>query len=253
MGRRPRQRHERAVAHGAGLRHLRLRRDDRPEPARLQRPGDVGPQRDRGRAPRDPARHRDRPERAGRDRAGPHRVGQRLRDEPQRGRHGRPVQQHAAQPGPQAGRGRRSRHRGLLERGREGRLDVRPHDVRGRRRPRRGPRLPGRKLARERPAVPADAPAADRQVRPRDPQSAALDPGHARRGPALRRLPRVAHRPGRSRRPVRTRRSPSSTGRRLHRADREPHRVPVGQEGPADPRREVRELPQRLDDRRTTT
>ena len=34
------------------------------------------------------------------------------------------------------------------------------------------------------------------KYRPRDPQPAALDPGHAGRGSALRRLPRVAHGPG---------------------------------------------------------
>ena len=96
----------------------------------------------------------------------------------------------------------------------KGVIDVRSHDVRGRRRSRRGSGLRRRKLARERPAVPPDAPPADRQVRPRDPQSAALDPGHARRRSPLRRLPRVAHRPGRARRSARTRRVAEQQRRR---------------------------------------
>ncbi len=45
------------------------------------------------------------------------------------------------------------RHRGLLERRREGRHDVRPHDGRRRRHPRRSPRLRGRQLARGDPRV----------------------------------------------------------------------------------------------------
>ena len=49
LGRRPGQRHERAVAHPAGLRHLHLRPGDRAEPARLQRPHHLGPQRARRR------------------------------------------------------------------------------------------------------------------------------------------------------------------------------------------------------------
>ena len=152
----------------------------------------------------------------------------------------------------QPGDGRGPRHRGLLERGGEGRDDVRPHDVRGRSRPRRGARLLRRKLARERPAVHPDAPPADRQVRPRDPEPGALDPGNAERRPALRRLPRVAH----------DRRLPglrsehgrrAAPRRRVHRADREPHGVPLGQEGPAAPRFEVRELPQHARRPATTT
>ena len=70
------------------------------------------------------------------------------------------------------------------------------------------------------PAVHPDAPPADRQVRHGHPQPAPLDPGHARRGSPLRRLPRVAHRAGRAGASARTRPSPSSSGAAsLRRAD----------------------------------
>ena len=84
-----------------------------------------------------------------------------------------------------------------------------------------------------------------------------VDPGRAGRGPSLYRLPREPHRPGRSgsRRQPDRRRAARRAG--LHRGDRRPRRVPLGQERqpvgrvhPADPQRELRVVSQPHDQRR---
>ena len=144
------------------------------------------------------------------------------------------------------GRGRGPRHRRLLERGGEGRDDVRSHDARRRGGPRRGARLPdGSWLANVPPYIPM-------HLQPIDKFGLAIRnqqlwiQGDARREPPLRRLPRVAHGPGRPGASVRTRRSRSSKGPQAS-PSRSPNRTefPWDKKVTADPRCQVRAVPQR--------
>ena len=81
-----------------------------------------------GHDPHRAAGHRRPRQRAGRqDHAGSHRLGQRSPDQSHGHRDGRAIRRHAARHCAQRS-GQGSRHRRLLERSREGRLDVRPHD-----------------------------------------------------------------------------------------------------------------------------
>ena len=140
VGRRPGQRPERAVADAAGLRHLHLRPDDA---ARTSSSTTTGRRGTSTRSPscRAPSRRSSAATQHVQDSTIPVRIGSVnvAETEPERDRvSGAQFNNTPLGAGAQAGRRRGPRHRGLLERGGQGRHDVRPHDVRGRRRPRRG-------------------------------------------------------------------------------------------------------------------